>query len=346
MISIPPNAPVFKAMKVEDIENMRSRFVSLGNSLAGDDYYFSNFMKKKDLKESNQEPKQVKPIKVGRYEGFVDTEEPVLGGKRLKRTFDSQPLKTNPDVDIDYSLPFDKNDMSMIKLWQILMQLDELTRQPKPNQMTINSCVRYCVHFIQLDITSKFDQDGKPENHQNLTYFLNNENGRKFLIRFLDMLPQKYMKRFFFTSFTVLKDVKVEDNSDFAIQFMERLSKYLSNAKPKWVVAYVREITHCGFKNLIQSRFKLACTAIVLSCARKMLNNLKNLPVEDGSENSTNIRMLQNCLQAFVSNLEKERNSLLQQDYDQVFMGIIIRTAISVCNSKSKLLSLLCQATQ
>jgi hypothetical protein len=343
---IPPGAPVFKAMKVDDLESMRVRFVSICNQAAGDDYYYSRYQQKRNPKETGEQPKPIQRIKIERYEGFTDSEVPVLGGQRLRRTMESQPLITDPNVEINYILPFEQNDLSMNKLWQILIQLEDLLSQPKPNQMTINSYVRYCIHFIQLDITSKFDQDGKPENHKNLVYFLNNENGRKFLIRFLDMLPQKYMKRFFFTTFIVLKDVNVEDTSDFAIQFMTRLSKYLLVAKPRWVVAYIREITRCGFNNLVKSRFKLASTAMVLSCARKMLDKLKLLEAGEDSENATDQLMLHNALQAFVSNLEKDRGALLPVDYDVVFMRIIIRTAISVCTSKSKLLSILCQTTQ
>ena len=344
-IKIPEGSPVFKAMKTEDIESMRQRFISFMNQNAGDDFYLKYLEKKKNNENIEPEENKVTDI-LESYKGFTDSQidTPVLGGIRLKRTFVAQPLHTNVDVDINYTLPFETSDSSITNVWPVLIQLEEYLQQPTPNTMKINSSFRYCIHTIQLDITSPFDQNGKPDEHKKFADFMNNLDGQKFLLRFLRVLKPNYLKRFFFTAFIVFQSVNLDDSSEFAMEFLTRLSKYLKTAKPKWIVAFLREITHCGFKNLIQNRFKLGCAALVISAARHQRAILQNKnaqsPTEEGTMNET---MLYNSISAFVANIEKENVPLLPADYDTVFMGVILRAVLSVITPESKIFTTLTQ---
>ena len=347
---IPEGSPVFKAMDTNDIESMRQRFCSFLAAAAGDDFYSKNLEKKR--KNEDIEDVDIKNIEVidkinaSTYQGFNDAnpEAPVLGSARLKRTFTPQPLHTNLDVDINYSLPFEQSDSSITIAWPVLIELEELLKQPSPNTMKVNTSFRFCLHQIQMDISSAFDQNGKPEDHMKFADFMNNMEGQNFLLRFLKILKPNYLKRFFFTAFIVFQHVTMDDSSEFAMEFMTRLSKFLKTTKPKWVIAFLREITHCGFKNLIQNRFKLGCAALVISAARHMRAQLQaknaQAPSEEGTTNET---MLYNSISAFVANIEKENVPLIPADYDTVFMGVILRAVLSVITPESKIFTTLTQ---
>lgn len=331
---VQPNSPVFKAVKVSDLESMRDRFVSLMAQRAGDDFYFTAIDQKRKGLAKPENTIKVQTTKTNRYEGFADADIHALGFTTSKHSIESQPFRTNAKISLDYSLPFETNELLINRFWAKLIQLEELNRQPEKNQPSINAYVRFCAHLIELDETSAFDVEGKPEKHQNLVHFLNQETGQKSLVRFLDMLPN-YKKRFFFTTFMVLKDVDIEDSSQFALDFYNRLIDFLRTCKPKWVVAFAREISRAGFKNLAARRFRLGCAALVLSRARQFLS-------KPGLEDADS-KMLTHSLQMFGDVIEKDKATLISGEYDNVFMGVILRAILNVSNTNSKIVAVLRQ---
>ncbi|EAY23417.1 hypothetical protein TVAG_070810 [Trichomonas vaginalis G3] len=333
-IKIPPGAPVFKAVKTQDIKTMSERFVYMMNDRAGDDYYFNCIDQKRKGLAKQEQPIKVQSNKSQRYEGFADIDTPSLGVSRLKHSIESQPFNTISGIELDYSLPFESNELLINRFWAKLIQLEELNRSPERNMPSINAYVRFCVHLIELDETSAFDVEGKPEQHQNLVYFLNQETGQKSLIRFLDMLPN-FQKRFFFTAFMVLKDINVDDNSQFAIDFYTRLIAFLKTCKPKWVVAFAREISRAGFANLAAKRFRLGCAALVFSRARKFLT-------EKGIDKAES-KMLTHSIQVFGDVIEKDKAVLLAGEFDTAFMGVILHAILKVSGSNSKIIAVLRQ---
>ena len=312
-----PDSQVFKAMTKESIRAMQTRFYINYRNLQTDDYYYSAYMAKKSGKQTFTSI-QVKNVKAA-FSVPPNYEETALGTVKLRHSSTSQPLVTN-DNELDFSIPFERNAMALENLWNYLLELEDLIRQDQP-QAKINSLIRFIVHSLQVNTLNNAIDKVQPSVHQKFAFFLNDPKGQRFMTRFLDIMPPSFLKRFFFTSFIVFKDVKIDPRSQFAIAFVKGLMNCANNGvKPKWIASFIRHSVSGGFAFIAGNRFQSACLAILLTAAKALLPNLDE---EDA-------KLMKDTISELADTISKELGQAIRTNYDPVFMRAIFMSVLTI----------------
>ena len=310
---------VFKAIGNDQIENMKTRFLMSCMSQRSDEYYIKSLEAKKLGLKATISPMKNKNVKDAiRYSGFDNT--PALGSVRLRHSSTSQPLIED---DIQY-LPFDKNAMMLEQLWTFLLELEDQNRQADGNITNANmsSLIRFIVHSLQFNTASEAIARVEPMDHQRFSYFLNDLKGQRFLTRFLAIMPASFQKRFFFTSFIVFKDVKIDPASPFAISFLKKLTNYLKDkkVKPKWICAFTQNAINIGFAEIARDKFRSACFASLLLFAKHLIPTLAD----------QDLKTLDTTIKNVHDAIVKDLRASLSTNYDLVYMRSIFSTIISL----------------
>ncbi|OHT02788.1 hypothetical protein TRFO_29985 [Tritrichomonas foetus] len=306
---------VFKAIGTDQLNGMRERFFRQYIESQTDDYYYRSYNAKKSGQKTFATSKKITNVKdVLRYSSFDDS--PGLGHVRLRHSSTSQPLV---DSEVDY-IAFEKNPMMLEQLWSFLLKLEDLLREDNQNSSKITSLIRFIVHSLQFNTTSDANSPVDPSSHQRFFYFLNDPKGQNFLVRFLDIMPTSFLKRFFFTSFIVFKDVKIDPTSKFAVAFLQRLTNYLEkdSPKPKWLCAFINQAMSAGFANIVSDRFRLACLASLLLTARYS---------QDGLSEGDRI-VFNSTLKNTADLIIKDLGSAIQKAYNPYFMHSIFKNIL------------------
>ncbi|KAK8894301.1 hypothetical protein M9Y10_022736 [Tritrichomonas musculus] len=312
---LPKVNQVFKAIGNEQLDSNRERFYRSYAEASTDDYYYKSFLAKKNGQKNFSTVKKITNVKDAiRY---IDDDTPALGAVRLRHSSTSIPLV---DSDINSFLPFDKNEMMLEQLWNYLLRLEELNREDNQHSSTITSLIRFIVHSLQFNTTGDAKAKVDPASHQRFAFFLNDQKGQQFLSRFLDIMESSFLKRFFFTSFIVFKDVQVDPKSRFAEQFLKRLVEYLdkNTPKPKWLFAFIRQAMNFGFVSIAKNEFKLACLASLILTARATRETMSD----------SDRTLLNTTMKNTAELIAKDLNALLQEKYDEYFMRSVFENVI------------------
>ncbi|KAH0793280.1 hypothetical protein GPJ56_002838 [Histomonas meleagridis] len=322
-----PDSQVFKAMTKEAIKKMQATFYNNYLKVQTDDYYYSSYLAKKSSMKQTFTAIKEKSIKaVFSYPGY---EEPALGTVKLRHSSTSQPLVSN-DSELNFCLPFEKNEMALEELWNYLLELEDKIRQEQP-QAKINLLVRFIAHSLQFNTSDDAMDKVKPNVHQKFAFFLNDPKGQRFMTRFLNIMPQSFFKRFYFTSFIVFTDIKIDPQSQFAIAFAKGLMSFVnSGVKPKWIVSFIHHSVSSGFAFIAGNRFQSACLAILLTAADALI---PKVDTED-------VKMLKDSVSELADVMAKELGHAIRTNYDDVFMNAIFRHVLAIA-PESKLQALI-----
>lgn len=305
---------VFKAIGNDQLDSTRERFYRSYVEASTDDYYFKSFNAKKSGQTKFSTTKKITNVKDAiRY---IDDDTPALGAVRLRHSSTSQPLV---ESDINSFLPFDKNEMMLEQLWSYLLRLEDLNREDTQHS-TMTSLIRFIVHSLQFNTTGDAKSKVDPSSHPKFAFFLNDPKGQHFLSRFLDIMESSFLKRFFFTSFIVFKDVQIDPKSRFAEQFLKRLVDYLekNTPKPKWLFAFIRQATYFGFASIAKNEFKLACLAALILTARATKERMS-----ESDQTLLNITM-KNTAELIAKDLKE----IFKERYSEYFMQSIFTNVI------------------
>ena len=307
----------FKAMEEGQIERMREEFFSSYSRCQNDNFYFEAFQAK--ARGDTQFIATPHTLKAKDAKETVNYEDAGLGAIRLRHTSTSQPL-VNDDT-INFTLPFEATAIRLEQLWNYLLQLEDIGRnfaQPSGNKK--KNLLTFVVHSIQVNVMDRAAKQVDAADHMRFAYFMNDAKGQKFLSRFMVMLDQSLLKRFFFTAFIVFQHVNVNSRSEFAKVFLQKFTEYLRNGvKPRWIAAFIRQASAGGFKHIAESKFKSACLATVLTAARA----LKDL-------NEGNKQLRQQVVTQLADAIEKDISATLHANYDWLFMCVIFRTVLAI----------------
>lgn len=322
---------VFKAMGDEQLERMRKGFVQRYEEAQSDDFYYAAVIAKREGQETFS-TKKLDNLKKTVYEQKVSGEDvKALGAVRLRHTSTSQPL-TEDVSELNFSIPFDKNDTVLEQRWNSLLELEDLLRQPSYNEGKVNAIIRHIVHSLQFNTSSSAIDPTNPVSQQRFAHVLNDPKGQRFVARFMDIMPDNFLKRFFFTAFIVFKEVDIDSTSKFATDFLKRLVTYLSgNVKPKWIAAFLRDAVAGGFAHIAASHFKSACVAVLLTKAQSQM---------DGRV-AGDLKLLEKEIRTIAGKIENDLPAVVKTRYNLLFMHAIFTSVMTIVRD-TKLPALVC----
>lgn len=322
---------VFKAIGNEQLNSIHDRFYRNYIDALHDDYYSKSFLAKQQGQKSFSVSKKITDVKDAMRLSIYD-DYPALGSVRLRHSSVAQPLV---EADVNAFLPFDKNAIRLEQLWTFLLKLEDLVREENEQNSNYTPLIRFIVHSLQFNTTSDASTKVDPSDHQKFVYFLNDSRGQHFLTRFLETMPPSFLKRFFFTSFIVFKDVKIAANSQFAEEFLKRLITYLEKdkPKPKWLCAFIRQAVSTGFVHIAKDEFKSACFATLILTSRYTQKDMKD----------SDQMLLNTTMKNVADIITKDLGQAIRTQYDSYFMESIFANVLHL-QPKSEL-STLIQAT-
>lgn len=305
---------------------MRQGFVKRYEASQTDDFYYAAMCAKREGQKTFS-AKKLENLKKDVYEtkttgeAIVLEDAKTLGAVRLRHTSTSQPLVAE-DPDFDFSIPFDKDDAVLEQRWNSLLELEDLIRHDVDgNQGKVNTIIRYIVHSLQFNTSSTAVDATNPEAHKRFAHVLNDAKGQKFVSRFMDIMPSSFLKRFFFTSFIVFKDVNIDSNSKFACDFLKGLVGYVSGSvKPKWIAAFLRDAVAGGFAHIAASHFKSACVSVLLA---KVHNSKAQMSTGDA-------KLLETVIRDMSKKMTNELSSAIRTQYNSRFMNAMFTTVMAI----------------
>jgi hypothetical protein len=314
-----PEGQLFKAMREDAIQRMHADFMQR-DAMAQTDVFYPTALAARRRGEKNF------TLPPGFVFGKSTGDEvinydvlPGLGSVRLRHSSTSQPLVPG-DADFGFSLPFEKNVLLVEQLWNYFLQLEDLSRQ-EGQRRKANDLFRYIVHSLQLDSTSDAITPVDPGKHQRLAFFLTDAKGQGFLMRFVDIMPQGSLKKFFFASFVVFQEVKIDRQGKFAAFFLQKLTQYLlEGVKPKWLAAFIRQASAQGFVGIGTDRFRAGCLAALLKLAATVFRGL-----DEG-----NSKIIRVAVDAIAEKIVAELKEVIQGEYSLLFMHVIVNSVLAV----------------
>jgi hypothetical protein len=269
----PPEGQLFKAMREDTLQYMRNEFLQREASAQTDLFYPTALAARLRGERNFTLPQGFVFGKTAGDEVINYDVLPALGSVRLRHSSTSQPLVAG-DSDFGFFLPFEKNALLVEQLWTYFLQLEDLTRQDGQRRK-VNDLFRYIAHSLQLDSTSDTITAVDIARHQRLAFFLGDPKGQGFLTRFVDVMPQGFLKKFFFVSFVVFQEFTVDPRGRFAIFFFQKFARYLiDGVKPKWLAAFIRQASASGFAGIGADRFRAGCLAALLKLAATVFGGL------------------------------------------------------------------------
>jgi hypothetical protein len=310
---------LFKAMREDTLDHMRSAFTQAYRRAQSDAFYGAALdAKRRGEKNFTLPPGFVLGKATGDDAAGPDA-PPALGAVRLRHSSTSQPLVAG-DADFGFSLPFERNALLVEQLWNYFLQLEDLGRQDGQRQKA-NDVFRYVMHSLQLDATRDAHTPVDPARRQRLAFFLGDAKGQAFLARFVDVMPQASLKKFFFVSFVVLREFALDPRGRFAAFFLQKLTQYLlEGVKPKWLAAFVRQAGAGGFAAIGGDRFRAACLAAVLKLAATIVARLDD----------AGARLLRAAVEGFADAMVADIRAVVAGEYSLLFMQVIVNSVIVV----------------
>jgi hypothetical protein len=173
---------LFKAMREETIQHMRSDFIQRDAAAQTDLFYRTALDARRRGEKNFTLPQGFVFGKASGDEVINYDVLPALGSVRLRHSSTSQPLVAG-DVDFGFNLPFEKNALLVEQLWNYFLQLEDLSRQDGQRRKA-NDLFRLIIHSLQLDSIPEAITPVDPGRHQRLAFFLSDVKGQTFLIRF------------------------------------------------------------------------------------------------------------------------------------------------------------------
>lgn len=314
-----PNSQVFKALTKEAIKAMQAKFYSNYQQIQVDDYYLKAFRAKQSGSQSFVVTTKLKSVK-----NPSDYIEPALGAIKLRHSSTSQPL-VPADSGITFIKPFDSTDQKLEEAWCYLLELEDIARQENSQQNRTYYLVRHILNLLQFNDIGKSIDEVDPKQHQRFAFYLNSEKGQKFITRFLDIMPQSFLKRFFFTSFIVMDNVNIDPKSAFGISFVKRLINFIQDepsVKPKWIAAFIRQLVNGGFTTVVEDKLRSACLAILLTTAKHQL-----LQADIGIGNA---KLLKETIGKLAEKMVNELGTSIKTNYTPLFMRSIFYTVSEI----------------
>lgn len=310
-----PNSQVFKALTKEAIAQMQRKFYSIYQQIQLDDYYLKAYRAKQLGSHTFVVTTKLKSVKTPQ-----DTAEPALGAVRLRHSSTSQPL-VPPDSGIAFVCPFESTEQKLEEAWSYLLELEDMARQENPQQNRTYYLLRHIVNLLQFNTVSKSIDSVDPSGHQRFALYLSTPKGQRFFTRFLGIMPQSYLKRFFFTAFIVMDGVQIDARAEFGVAFVRHLIDFIQDepsVKPKWLAAYVRQLARAGFAAVAGNELRAACLAILLTTIRHQLPSM----------DIGNAKLMKETVGSLANSIAGEIGAALKTDYTHLFMKSIV---MSVC---------------
>jgi hypothetical protein len=134
-------------------------------------------------------------------------------------------------------------------------------------------------------------------------------------------MPQGFLKKFFFVSFVVFQECKIDPRGRFALFFMQKLTRYLlDGVKPKWLMAFIRQATAQGFAAIGADRFRAACLAALMKLAATVFAGL-----DEG-----NARLLRTAVDSLADRMVAEIKDVVRGEYSLLFMHVIVSAVLAI----------------